>query len=41
MGIIFFDLGGIDNLNTPSIASFKLGMNPETYSTVGEFIKVL
>lgn len=27
-GCLFFDLGGIDQMNTPGIASFKLGLNP-------------
>ena len=41
LGYKKFDLGGIDRINTPSIAQFKLGMNGETYSTIGEFAKLI
>ncbi|MCW7482115.1 GNAT family N-acetyltransferase [Leptospira kanakyensis] len=37
----YFDLGGIDEVNTPSIASFKIGLNGKRYRLVGEFFKFL
>ena len=30
-GCIFYDLGGIDQIKTPGIASFKLGLNPKLH----------
>jgi len=30
-GCLFFDLGGIDKIKTPGIASFKLGLNPNLH----------
>ncbi|AOP33704.1 glycosyltransferase [Leptospira tipperaryensis] len=36
---IQFDLGGIDEVNTPSVAEFKLGINGERYTLAGEFIR--
>ena len=30
-GCLFFDLGGIDQIKTPGIASFKLGLNPKLH----------
>ena len=30
-GCLFFDLGGIDPVKTPGIASFKLGLNPKLH----------
>ena len=36
---INFDLGGIDIVNTPGIAHFKLGLNGNYYDNVGEFVK--
>ena len=30
-GCLFFDLGGIDRIKTPGIASFKLGLNPKLH----------
>ena len=39
MGISKLDLGGIDSLNTPTIAKFKLGMRGKIYKTLGEFVK--
>jgi hypothetical protein len=41
MGFRKLDLGGIDILNTPTIAKFKMGMRGESYKTVGEFLKLL
>jgi lipid II:glycine glycyltransferase (peptidoglycan interpeptide bridge formation enzyme) len=41
LGYKKFDLGGIDKINTPSIAQFKLAMNGESYSTIGEFVKLI
>jgi lipid II:glycine glycyltransferase (peptidoglycan interpeptide bridge formation enzyme) len=41
MGFGKLDLGGIDILNTPTIAKFKMGMRGENYKTVGEFVKLL
>ena len=38
MSILHFDLGGIDQENTPGIAAFKLGMGGENYELVGEGI---
>jgi hypothetical protein len=38
LGLKFFDLGGIDEIETPSISSFKAGMGGETYLTSGEYI---
>ena len=40
MGFKKLDLGGIDFLNTPTIAKFKIGMSGENYKTIGEFIKL-
>jgi lipid II:glycine glycyltransferase (peptidoglycan interpeptide bridge formation enzyme) len=34
--IHYFDLGGIDEEKTPSIAAFKLGIGGERYQLVGE-----
>lgn len=41
LGIKYLDLGGIDLKNTPTIASFKLGMHADNYRTIGEFVKLL
>ena len=41
LGLRKLDLGGIDILNTPTIAKFKMGMRGENYKTVGEFVKLL
>jgi len=38
MSILHFDLGGIDQENTPGVAAFKLGMGGENYELVGEGI---
>lgn len=38
-GLRWFDLGGIDEDNTPGIAAFKSGMNGERYELVGEYWK--
>ncbi|RHX78254.1 lipid II:glycine glycyltransferase FemX [Leptospira yasudae] len=37
-GYRWFDLGGIDEDNTPTIAEFKLGINGERYELAGEFL---
>jgi lipid II:glycine glycyltransferase (peptidoglycan interpeptide bridge formation enzyme) len=37
--LIFFDLGGIDLVNTPGVAHFKLGLNGNYYENIGEFVK--
>lgn len=34
----WFDLGGIDEENTPTIAEFKLGINGQRYELAGEFL---
>lgn len=39
-GIQYFDLGGIDMINTPQVASFKLGMNSDLYELLGEYIAI-
>ena len=38
-GVRWFDLGGIDEERTPTVTSFKLGMNGERYELVGEYWK--
>lgn len=35
----WFDLGGIDSDGTPGIADFKLGINGQRYSLIGEYWK--
>lgn len=40
-GTQWFDLGGIDEVNTPDIARFKQGMNGETYQLIGEWCNLL
>ena len=37
-GCLWFDSGGIDNINTPDIAKFKRGMGGEEYELIGEYI---
>jgi len=39
-GFHWLDLGGINDVDTPGIASFKLGMNGERYELVGEYWKI-
>lgn len=39
-GFTRFDLGGIDEKQTPTISKFKMGMGGQTYKTIGEFIKI-
>ena len=34
----WFDLGGIDEENTPGISSFKLGVNGKRYRLIGEYM---
>ncbi|RDL44047.1 hypothetical protein DN730_10445 [Marinomonas piezotolerans] len=36
----FFDMGGIDVLNTPGVAKFKIGLNGTPYTTAGTYIYV-
>jgi lipid II:glycine glycyltransferase (peptidoglycan interpeptide bridge formation enzyme) len=36
-GCQWFDIGGIDEINTPDISRFKKGMNGEQYSLIGEW----
>lgn len=36
-GCLWFDLGGIDEVNTPDIARFKRGLNGQEYRLVGEY----
>jgi lipid II:glycine glycyltransferase (peptidoglycan interpeptide bridge formation enzyme) len=36
-GCQWFDIGGIDEINTPDISRFKKGMNGELYSLIGEW----
>jgi hypothetical protein len=38
-GLRWFDLGGINEEETPGITAFKLGLNGERYESVGEFWK--
>ncbi len=38
-GYHWFDLGGIDFINTPNIAEFKMGMGCRYFEFAGEFIK--
>ncbi|MCW7462950.1 GNAT family N-acetyltransferase [Leptospira limi] len=35
----YFDLGGIDEENTPKIAEFKIGVNGQRYELAGEFVR--
>ena len=37
-GCIWFDMGGIDEENTPGIAKFKRGLGGKEYKLVGEWI---
>jgi hypothetical protein len=37
-GVRWFDLGGIDAVLTPGVASFKRGLNGEEYTLAGEFL---
>ena len=38
MGIMWFDLGGMDEINVPSITRFKRGLNGNEYKLVGEWV---
>lgn len=38
-GLQYFDLGGISEDHTPSIAAFKLGMKGKRYGLVGEYLR--
>lgn len=37
-GVRWFDLGGLDEMNTTTISKFKLGMGGGRYRTLGEYI---
>lgn len=37
-GFLWLDLGGINRIDTPSVADFKLGMNAREYDYIGEFV---
>lgn len=39
-GFKWFDLGGIDEDNTPLIADFKLGVGGKRYELIGEYLKI-
>ncbi len=39
-GVNQFDLGGIDELNQPGIAEFKLGMGGSRVELVGEYLHI-
>lgn len=39
-GCLWFDLGGIDEVNTPGISEFKLGLNGDRYWLTGEYRKL-
>lgn len=39
LGLEWFDLGGINEDDTPGIAAFKLGMKGKRYESVGEYVK--
>ena len=36
--ISYFDLGGVDKVNTPGIAKFKLGVKGRNFSLVGDWV---
>lgn len=40
-GFNSFDLGGIDFIHTEDIAKFKQGLNPNYYSLIGDFWKIM
>ena len=35
--ILYFDLGGVDKVNTPGIAKFKLGLQGQKFSLIGDW----
>lgn len=37
LGFYWFDLGGIDDINTPGVAAFKRGLCGEEYTLVGDY----
>lgn len=39
LGLEWFDLGGVNEDDTPGIAAFKLGMKGKRYESVGEYVK--
>lgn len=39
-GVRWFDLGGIDEVLTPGVASFKRGLNGEEYVLAGEYLSL-
>lgn len=39
LGFRYFDLGGVDDINTEAVAKYKRGMGGKDYRLLGEFIK--
>lgn len=39
-GIAIFDLGGIDEINTPHITKFKRGLGGNDYRFIGEYVAI-
>lgn len=39
-GFAYFDLGGVDDINTEAVAKYKRGMGGEDYQLLGEFISI-
>lgn len=39
-GFKYFDLGGVDDINTEAVAKYKRGMGGRDYRLLGEFIKI-
>ncbi len=39
-GMYIFDLGGIEDIHTESVAKFKRGTKPQEYRLVGEFVRL-
>ena len=39
-GFKYFDLGGVDDINTEAVAKYKRGMGGKDYRLLGEFIKL-
>ena len=40
LGCLGFDVGGIDEENTPGITKFKRGLRGEEYTLVGEWLSI-
>ncbi len=38
-GLLWFDLGGFSERDTPGVMTFKLGLNGERYELLGEYLK--